>query len=41
MPIPDYQSLMLPILQLASDGAEHRTYAVKRIDNDFFDEDEV
>lgn len=25
MPIPDYQSIMLPILQLASDGAEHRT----------------
>jgi restriction system protein len=25
MAIPDYQSIMLPILQLASDGAEHRT----------------
>lgn len=25
MPIPDYQSIMLPILQLASDGEEHRT----------------
>lgn len=25
MPIPDYKSIMLPILQLASDGAEHRT----------------
>jgi restriction system protein len=25
MPIPDYQSIMLPILQLAADGAEHRT----------------
>ena len=25
MPIPDYQSIMLPLLQLASDGAEHRT----------------
>lgn len=25
MPIPDYQSLMLPLLQLAEDGAEHRT----------------
>ena len=25
MPIPDYQSIMLPILQLASDGLEHRT----------------
>lgn len=25
MPIPDYQSIMLPILQLASDGVEHRT----------------
>jgi len=25
MPIPDYQSIMLPILQFASDGAEHRT----------------
>lgn len=25
MPIPDYQSVMLPILQLASDGVEHRT----------------
>jgi restriction system protein len=25
MAIPDYQSIMLPILKLASDGAEHRT----------------
>ena len=25
MPIPNYQSIMLPILQLASDGVEHRT----------------
>lgn len=25
MPIPDYQSVMLPLLQLAEDGAEHRT----------------
>jgi len=25
MPIPDYQSIMLPMLTLASDGAEHRT----------------
>jgi restriction system protein len=25
MPIPDYQSIMLPILRLASDGLEHRT----------------
>ena len=25
MAIPDYQSIMLPILQLASDGTEHRT----------------
>src|SRR5690348_8818408 len=24
MPIPDYQTLMLPILRLASDGEEHR-----------------
>lgn len=24
MPIPDYESAMLPLLQLASDGAEHR-----------------
>jgi restriction system protein len=24
MPIPDYQSLMLPVLKLAADGAEHR-----------------
>ncbi|HMP78840.1 MAG TPA: winged helix-turn-helix domain-containing protein [Pirellulaceae bacterium] len=23
MPIPDFQSLMLPLLQLAADGAEH------------------
>lgn len=25
MPIPDYQTLMLPLLQLAGDGAEHTT----------------
>ena len=24
MPIPDFQNLMLPLLQLAVDGAEHR-----------------
>ena len=24
MPIPDYQTAMLPLLRLASDGAEHR-----------------
>jgi restriction system protein len=24
MAIPDYQSLMLPVLELAADGAEHR-----------------
>ena len=24
MPIPDYQSIMLPILRMASDGQEHR-----------------
>jgi len=24
MPIPDYQSLMLPVLKLAADSAEHR-----------------
>jgi len=24
MPIPDYQSCMLPLLTLASDGKEHR-----------------
>ena len=23
MPIPDYQSIMLPLLQFASDGREH------------------
>lgn len=25
MPVPDYQSLMLPILRIASDGGSHRT----------------
>jgi len=25
MPIPDYQSIMLPLLQFAADGAEHRS----------------
>lgn len=25
MPIPDYQSIMLPLLQFASDGGEHRS----------------
>ena len=24
MPIPDFQNLMLPLLQLAADGEEHR-----------------
>ncbi len=24
MPIPDYQSVMLPLLRLAGDGGEHR-----------------
>jgi restriction system protein len=24
MPIPDYQSLMLPLLELLEDGKEHR-----------------
>ena len=25
MPIPDYQTLMLPVLRIASDGEEHRS----------------
>jgi len=25
MAIPDYQSLMLPVLKIAADGNEHRT----------------
>lgn len=25
MPIPDYQSIMLPLLQFAGDGKEHRS----------------
>src|SRR5438105_3234130 len=29
MPIPDYQSLMLPVLQLAGDGKEHALAQVR------------
>lgn len=36
MAIPDYQSLMLPLLLLASDGAEHRfRSAVEQLANEF------
>ncbi len=36
MPIPDYQSIMLPLLQLASDGLEHRFRdAVEKLEIDF------
>jgi restriction endonuclease Mrr len=46
MSIPDYQSLMLPLLKLASDGQEHSlavstvaSYEIKKIDADYFAED--
>lgn len=36
MPIPDYQTLMLPLLKLAGDGAEHSfRSAVDRLANEF------
>lgn len=36
MPIPDYQSVMLPLLQLGADGAEHRTKdAIAQLAKDF------
>ena len=37
MAIPDYQTLMLPVLKLASDGKEHKfSQAVEELANDFF-----
>lgn len=36
MPIPDYQTVMLPLLQLAADGAEHPfREAVEKLADDF------
>ena len=36
MPIPDYQTIMLPILKLASDGLEHKfAHAVEALANEF------
>jgi restriction system protein len=36
MPIPDYQTLMLPLLKVAGDGQEHRTSdAADRLAHDF------
>lgn len=29
MPVPDYQSLMLPVLQAIADGAEHPLSAIR------------
>jgi hypothetical protein len=31
MPVPDYQSLMLPVLQAVSDGKTHSTSAYKAV----------
>src|SRR5512133_2666787 len=30
MPIPDFQSLMLPIMKIAADGAEHRGHELRQ-----------
>src|ERR1043166_8842034 len=30
MPIPDFQSLMLPIMKIAGDGAEHRGHELRQ-----------
>lgn len=36
MPIPDYQTLMLPVLRLASDGQEHKfSQAIERLADEF------
>jgi restriction system protein len=36
MAIPDYQSLMLPVLKIASDSSEHRiSDVVSRLAKDF------
>ena len=36
MAIPDYQSLMLPVLKLASDGKEHKfSSAVEELADEF------
>jgi restriction endonuclease Mrr len=47
MPIPDYQTLMLPVLKTVSDGelmiefnvgiTATRTYIVKEVDSDYFE----
>lgn len=37
MPIPDYQTLMLPLLRFSVSAS----YIVKRIDSDYFEEGEV
>ena len=38
MAVPDYQSLMLPLLEALSDGRDHdvNSYEVKRVDTDYF-----
>lgn len=43
MPVPDFRSLMLPLLRIASDGAEHRqSDAIDRLAREFrLTEDEV
>lgn len=36
MPIPDYQTLMLPLLRICADGREHRTPALaERVADEF------
>jgi restriction endonuclease Mrr len=36
MAIPDYQTLMLPLLKLA-EGGQVGTYEVKKVNTDFFE----
>jgi hypothetical protein len=45
--IPDFQPLMLPLLEALADGKERgvgvattQVYELKEVSNDFFDEDE-
>ena len=46
MPVPDFQSLMLPLLKSARDRQEHSigiaavaVYTLKRVDSDYFEEE--
>ena len=39
MAIPDFQSLMLPLMRHFQDGNEHANADTKKVDSDYFSEE--